>query len=129
LKKLKAYKQHVHYKDCRSAILYVWKLAKLIHKDGVGIMDNQQSLFSHKQEIQWKAEASRRKCSVRQELLADGTYFVAYISDGSSESVVGLFKRSSDGGGYFARGVNKVHSAKMILKSYKLDIAAIGKDD
>lgn len=90
-------------------------------------MDAQRMLFTNKEEIQWKAEAKRRMCNVRSELLADGTYFVAFVKDGKHENICGLFKRGDDGGGYFARPVNRVNSAKMILKSYKHDIAELNR--
>lgn len=91
-------------------------------------MDTQRVLFTYKEEVQWKAEAKRRECGVRAELLADGTYFVAFVKKGKDEVITGLFKRSdTDGGGYFSRPVNRVNSAKMILKSFKHDIAELNR--
>jgi hypothetical protein len=81
------------------------------------------TLFSHKQRIQWEAESKRLGCKLKQELLADGTYIVAFKGDySSSMQVFGLFKTGDDGGGYFSHPVSRVNSAKMILKSHKLAI-------
>lgn len=90
-------------------------------------MDAQRWLYTNKERIQWVAEAKRRKCEVRQELLADGTYLVAFSKDGKDEKIFGLYLTGDEGGGYFAHPVGRVNSAKMILKSHKLSIKQISK--
>lgn len=91
-------------------------------------MDTERMLFTAGEQDRWEIECERLNLKVKVDMSVGGSYLVGFKKTAKGDEIYGLFAKGSFGG-YIGKPVCRLHSAKMVLNSMKLQIKEIKLTD